>query len=280
MDTSKPHVQVFILFPEPEPKQFYLKRFVEHQSEKHLATYISKISLCKNLIEIENYFGFYDDDNVKEFIQYFEILEEFYPTRPSSLLRSQLKGWFNWRDQRFSMEKFESKLFDIPISNETFTEIVVRSALENIHKHIVISHNALKIKTSLIYEVLYLGHSYQVECIELSNLPTWFNNNRIPRRNYHPSSKHGENGMGEHSGASKLLCNHTCATEMLHKALGNDEIDELYFFDEQYNKFIIFRYEGDNPLNQFHAYHLNNDNDVPKSVKVLYSKLLELVKND
>jgi len=58
--------------------------------------------------------------------------------------------------------------------------------------------------------------------------------------------------------------------------MGVREIDELYFFDQQHSKFIVFLFEGNTPANQYHAYHIENDAEVPKSVKMLFEKLRKL----
>jgi predicted ATPase len=32
------------------------------------------------------------------------------------------------------------------------------------------------------------------------------------------------------------------------------------------SSFIVFYYEGDTPQNQYHAFHLDNENEVPKDI--------------
>lgn len=279
MDYTKPHVQVFMLFPEPEPSQFYIKNDIGYQTEEYLAKYLLRISSCKNLIEIENYQGLYDGDNVRQFIEHYKVLEDYYPARPSSLLRSQLKSWRNWREDRHSGREYESKLYGNTLTNETFCEVAVRREIEYTNNHVIVSHQGLNIPVGTTHLVEFLEKAYPIPCIELSELPLWFTINRLPQRNYHPSPKHGENGRGEWSGAAKLLCSHVKAQDLLAQAFGVWELDELYLYDENHDKYITFRFEGDNTLNQYHAYHIE-DNDVPKSIKTLHSKLHELTRND
>jgi|GEM_PF-6075678 len=279
MDKGKPHVQAFVLFPEPEKQHFYMKDDIGFQSEEFLRKFLLKINACKSLIEIENYQGYYDAENVEKFIQHYHLLEEYYPSKPSRLLRSQLKAWDNWRDERFSIEENECTLLGCAISNDSFTELVVRSREEENNRYIIVSHHALHIPTGTIHQVEFESKTYPVACIELANLPSWFSDNRMPQRNYHPSPKHGENGVGEWKDASRLLCSHNRAGLLLLRAIGSPELDELYLFDEQPGKFITFRYEGDNTLNQYHAYHLENENEVPTTIKKLHIKLCELTRD-
>lgn len=279
MDRSKPHVQAFVILPETEPQYFYIKDEIGYQTEDFLQNFIKKLSICKKLIEVENYQGYYDSENIKHFIKHYDILEDFYPSRPSSVLRSQLKSWVNWRDERYSIEDYECSLLGRTISDETFSEVAIRREVEEVNNHVIVSHEALNIPLGKTHPVEFLGKTYVIPCIAISDLPNWFSENRLPQRNYHPSPKHGENGIGEWLGASKLYCSHTHAQSLLLKSIGQSELDELYFYDEMHRKYIIYRFEGDNTLNQYHAYHIEDD-DVPKSIKELHIKLRELTQND
>ncbi len=276
MDRTKPHVQVFMLLPEPEPKNFYLKNDIGFQSEEFLVSYFSKISHCRALIEIENYQGFYDAENVAQFIQHYNVLDDYYMKNPGRVLRSLLKGWINWRDERISSEEAAYILLHNTITDESFSEAVARFESGCSSHNIVVSHRALNIPTNCSHEIESSGNSVSVACIELIHLPEWFSAGRIPQRNYNINPKHGENGRGEWTGASKLLCSHDNAREQLNQAMGVTEIDELYSFDQQHSKFIVFLYEGNIPTNQYHAYHIENNADVPKSIKMLFEKLRKL----
>ena len=43
-------------------------------------------------------------------------------------------------------------------------------------------------------------------------------------------------------------------------------------FDTKNQKFIVFYYEADTPQNQYHAFHLDNENDIPKDILLFYKK--------
>jgi hypothetical protein len=275
MDRSKPHAQVFVLFPETEPQHPFIKRNEGFQDEEELNNYFNKFILSKKAIAIENYWGYYDSENVKQYLKHYKILEDCYPTNPSRVIGLLLKDWENWRSDNISILNIECILFYQSLFDNTFCKLAHNKLQNNTNKYVLASHEALVIPL-IEHEVNMLGQSQTIFCHPLSHLPLWFVENRIPKRIYHPSPKHGENGIGEYRDAAKLLCSHIDAEKMLQKAIGLNGMDELYYYDTTHQKYIIFRYEGDIPQNQFHAYHIANDNDVPKEIKEMHCKLHEL----
>lgn len=91
------------------------------------------------------------------------------------------------------------------------------------------------------------------------------------KRNFNLSKKHGEKGIGflpnGKGPVSPLECSEAEAQDLLTKAIGTRDCEELYAYDEIREKFIVFKYEGENPQNQYHGYHPIAQNDVPDRVK-------------
>ena len=272
MNRNVPHSEVFILFPETDPIHPFIERYEGFQTEEELNQYFATLILSKKSIEIENYFGFYDIENVKQFLDHYDILNDFYLINPSRILRTLLKEWINWRDEKVSSFDGGCELLGQELRDNSFCEVSLRKILNANNTYSLASHKALTIplrthSLSIEREVI------NIDCLLVCDLPNWFSTNRVPRRTYHPNPKHGENGIGEWQHAAKLLCSHSDAEAMLQRAIGCTDIDELYYFDSTYHKFIIFRFEGDNPQHQYHAYHIENENEIPRTVKNLHDML-------
>jgi len=96
-------------------------------------------------------------------------------------------------------------------------------------------------------------------------------------RFFHKSDKHGENGKGNWPNESVLLCNKEQAQELLFIAIPNfiEKGKRLFAFDESHQTFIEFYYEGDNPQNQWHGFHVKEsewDIRVPLSIRKYFDK--------
>lgn len=267
-----PHSQVFILLPETEPQYPFIRKYEGFQSEEELNQYFATLILIKKAIEIENYRGFYDVENVKQFLEHYDLLNDFYPMNPSRTLRILLKEWINWRSEKVSSSNASCVLLAQEMRDNSFCEVGSRKIQDKNNSYSLASHDALTIPLRT-HTISIEEKAINIDCLLICDLPNWFRTNRVPKRVYHPNPKHGENGIGEWQHAAKLLCSHSDAEAMLQRAIGYHEIDELYYFDSKYHKFIIFRFEGDNPQHQYHAYHIENENEIPKAVKNLHHML-------
>jgi hypothetical protein len=246
--------------------------------EKDINNFFSNLDVALECIEIENYKGFYDVDNIKAFLSNYDILDDYYPVSPRKKLQQSLKSWYNWKLKRESISTDEYKIQQYPNNKDnSFGEIHARKTKEPNNKYLIVSHDSMCFKNQMVdVEQISNASIEQIECRELKKeLKKWFDSNRIPPRIYNVNQKHGENGIGEWSGASKLLCSHEDAGEMLSKAIGTSSIDELYYYDQNHNTYIIFRYEGNIGTNQFHAYHLSAKDVIDKSIKRILDNLKE-----
>lgn len=78
---------------------------------------------------------------------------------------------------------------------------------------------------------------------------------------WHFSPKHGLNGRGNFPGESVLYCNGTRAQEQLEISLPcrTAMAGRSWQYDMNHDRYIKFYEEGDNPLHQWHAFHIEPD---------------------
>lgn len=269
MDRKKPHSQVFVIFPETDDTgirhPFIKNEYV--RSSENLDEYLKILGSAKKLIEAENYCGFFDSQNIIKFLRHYEILgQEYYPISPSRRLGLILRDWFDWRAERQSPPIFSCELFNTSLNDDTFCEIACRKTNFLSNKHVLTHNDSLTFATNICSISVGLNN-FEFDCLNLICLRDWFCNNRVPARVYNPNRKHGENGHGEWKNAAKLLCSHADATRMLHKAIGISGENTLFCFDRERKKYIVFRYGGKIPKNEYHAYHVENEIDVPQKIK-------------
>jgi len=253
-------IEIFLLFPETEPHHTFIKENEGEASEETIQTYLKNMKMFLQSIEIENYDGFYDGDNVSQFLLLYKLFENEYPFYPqfTSTFRNSLKEWDNWRDDHFSTPHQSCFVLGTPIPDSTFCELAQRKINKPESVSLLVNYHALKFEMQSV-DVQLDANTIPIPIRLPSMVNDWFAENRIQKRVYHPSDKHGENGKGEWKlkDASKLLCSHEEAKDLLRFAVGVKYSDELYIFDPNNSKYLIFRSEGKNKLNQYHAYHID-----------------------
>lgn len=73
--------------------------------------------------------------------------------------------------------------------------------------------------------------------------------------------------------ANPLRCSKSQACLMLQKAVGNTK-KELFAYDEINREYIVFKYEGDNPKNRYHGYHIPfKSKEINNEIKKLINEL-------
>lgn len=110
-----------------------------------------------------------------------------------------------------------------------------------------------------------------------SELDSWLINNRLQRNFNNTDARHIHGSSDYIPGKSPLLGGIAArpkASELLKNALGdkrrNDNIYDLVNFDDERNEYLWYEYEGENPQNQYHAYHLvlHNNNQIRDKLAV------------
>ena len=110
----------------------------------------------------------------------------------------------------------------------------------------------------------------------INELLQWIVSNG-PKRNFNLSGKHGENGKGNWKNESKLLCDRHHAQNLLNSSIPdfNRKEKELFNFDTVFNRYIEFYFEGRNPQNQWHGFHIEPEDwneQVPESIRKYFGK--------
>nr|HPI19820.1 hypothetical protein [Candidatus Kapabacteria bacterium] len=117
-------VNLFLLFPESNPtNKWMLSNNHLLDDEKKLHNFICEFEKSLHLIKIENYSGYYDSSNIKNFLANFEILKDYYPKSMVFKIRTILEDWFNWRDNQLQSNEKEYILFNQKINDNSFCEI-------------------------------------------------------------------------------------------------------------------------------------------------------------
>jgi len=115
----------------------------------------------------------------------------------------------------------------------------------------------------------------------INSLEEWIKENREPRK-FNPNPKHDEvKGYPSNKGSkvSKLECSKEKAQELLKNAMGDIRIGKFLFnYDTEVKKFIVFSDEN-TPNNQYHGYHVSEEElnkkyqkDYPEIIKELKIK--------
>lgn len=109
-----------------------------------------------------------------------------------------------------------------------------------------------------------------------SSIINWIVRNSRERV-FNTSDKHGENGIGNWINESVLLCDKQKAQGFLNLAIPElrKKENHLYFFDEDEDTYLEFYYEGDNPQNQWHGFHITHEEweqRIPSSIRKYFRK--------
>lgn len=280
--------ELFLLLPEyieSSKREKYMEVMDNILDEEQMTLFLKNISDMLNFFQHEAYNGYYDSENIIAFLYPIELLEECYPNQKSRL-RTLLRAWGeDWRDSTEQIEEDSFQLFDyLDINKNTLSEIAKRKALDLNSSYLLVNHNAMSSVGSI--KVIYNQKDCQKEInidireIDLKQIAQWFELYRKPQRIFNLNPKHGENGKGahrNHSGGkvSLLWCSKEEAYDLLNKAVAEGEdIDTLYYFDKNHDRFIEFKRE----LNTvYHGFHLDDEDKkrVPKGV----IEKIELLKN-
>nr|WP_146749907.1 hypothetical protein [Mucilaginibacter rubeus] len=122
------------------------------------------------------------------------------------------------------------------------------------------------------------GNFEKLDCQIINNSTAviqWFADIGEPRV-FHFSNKHGENGVGHWPSAAPLLCSREQAQNLLNEAIADFAVKKRFFkYDEDFNTYIEFFYEGDNTQKQWHGFHITVDEwprRVPNSVRIFFNR--------
>ena len=149
------------------------------------------------------------------------------------------------------------------------------SSIQNYPKQVLLSSDfkntsLLEVKSNTEFEKIKISY-----LTDLEDIRRWIVDNS-DKRIFHISGKHGENGKGNWTGESILLCSKLEATSLLESAITDfiEKENRLFNWDSTHNTFIEFFFEGNNPQRQWHGFHLEAKdwNRVPNSVRKFFNK--------
>lgn len=156
-----------------------------------------------------------------------------------------------------------TKLGGTPVEGETFSYVSMLHTNGSQEVNAIIDMDAMN--------GTYPGFCVEVLKPDIPIVHKWFTKNRLPKRQYHWSLKHGENGKGNWPGVSVLLGSRIEAEQLLHKAIGTKEKKDLYVYDNKYGKYMRFMPENVNDT--YHSFHINESEIDPHIKAVIFKKL-------
>lgn len=275
------HSELFLLLPryeEVEGQPEYIKS-KDVMPENEILKVIESIYEICQLIENENYVGYYDADNVSAFLYPVEAMEECYPHTKTRMRRVMSKWGVNWRAQKVQQDTETYMYYCITIKDDTLCEMTERKfGSTDGSSFLLVNCDAFSCASETITTKRNQDEmELDVRNADIKSISKWYETNRKPQRIFNLNPKHGENGRGAHPGnkgekVSVLMCSRGEAKEMLLKAIGSD-LRILYFFDQIHNQYIEFKRESENT---YHGFHLDaiDEKRVPEEIKMMINKLI------
>lgn len=295
-------LNTFILFPSFNPISDSFRGINEiTNDEGQLKSFLIQLERILETVGQEKDTDiFYNSEEIKAFLNDLEEdIEELYLINPAAIINEYLEkvNAINWQNNKKQSSKNRYFLLDLKafsiteLEDHSLGEGVAFEKIENNDKCLILNHLALQLDShyiSIISEqrgVLVKRVLTNLSVVnskdELSN---WLLENRKKRR-FNLSDKHGENGTlswknSNNNKVSLLECSKEDAQKLLSTAIGDNRIDErrLYNYDKKCNKFILFYFEGDNPQNQYHGFHIDIEESqkIPKSILQRLKELYNL----
>ena len=215
----------------------------------------------------------YSGQQIQEFIQNCDDLDDNFLESHGNKLSVVLQNAVKQSNHRYFFEicfsEENTSLHHVSDPAISIIGTYSKNALISISKHQY--QPLLAIKSVEEFEVV----SFKV-LNEPNDLLKWVQENSNSRT-FNLSPKHGENGRGQWNGESPLLCSALDAQFLLNTAIPdfNEKDKRLFNFDENHQTFIEFFYEGDNPQNQWHGFHVNSNDwgkRIPSRIKKYFDK--------
>lgn len=263
--------EIFIVFP-----------VCKDTSESYYSDCINVVESISKIFSIENYDGYYDSENIKDFLPPTGILGDCYPNIITRFRKLMFSWGENWRKES---EQEPGDLFFYyyaPINDNTFCEVTKRMSINKENSFLIINYDAFRCESGVI-ETKYNDNGYSIDVVapQIKEIAQWFSKNRQPKRIYNWNPKHGENGRGAFPSnkgdkVSILMCSKDDVPDMLNMAFGEDS-KVLYYYDCKHKKYIEFRQEQKQGDLVYHAFHLDctDENRIPKDIKSVIDRLFK-----
>lgn len=264
-------VKLFLLFPETNPSNQWMRSADQYVRTGDFKDLMEALKQKIDKIRIENYDGFHDSLNIKNFFSQYDVPEAHYPPVSKRRLRSliQKNAFQDWRESITHSQDKTYEIYGQLISDHTFCEMAERAIQQPDENHSLLNHSACTINGTF---QIFINGSTGIRIANLSDeagLVEWFVVNRIPPRQFRRNPKHGnkKRNVGG-KGVSPLMCSPEKAQELLNSAIGNRE-KELFNLDTDQDQIIVFKHEGPTPENIYHGYHVpKGSKDVPDEIRI------------
>lgn len=295
----------YLLFPKSENKtdSFF---FVADSIALSTSIYVDYCRDLELLLEVcarEKKAEFlYQDNELDDFLLSFDL--NVYPNPIDTVTEDMLDYFQKYKAKSSTVSaKDNSFVWQIdggsapqitPIEKDAAIAVCAHKKMQEPDKaFVIVNHQAINLFKPNIVAVIadnFLDNDLpEMVKIDVRNnhreLFEWLKDNRTPRKYNYEDSRHGENGVGNRGGKNKkskgykspLMSSKQHSASLLDDAIGSYEDHEgkrLYYFDAICKLYIIYEYEGDNPQNQYHSYHVEPDDvnrDVPKDIQEYFN---------
>jgi hypothetical protein len=283
-------LNVFVLFPEARPIHDFFHNADDFVEEASLRVFLSELTASIEWVYREkNAVSFYSVENVQRFLDNLEGFKDDYLFDPASKMGDILAEAYNWQkeqrqEQHCAYFIWHQQTAHIVV-NHILPELAERQKHNPEQSFLLFNCRAGSFQSKMIAILKEMREDNQLLLLPTFNqvnneqeLYAWLIENR-QKRNFNLNPKHGENGVGAHKGnkgdkVDPLLCSREEAQRLLKKAIGDTRrATELYNFDSQNQKFIVFKFENETPQNQYHGFHPNNQDEIPHDFKQLIQNI-------
>ncbi|GHT24231.1 hypothetical protein AGMMS4957_16910 [Bacteroidia bacterium] len=252
---------------------FYIDFDWEEALNKPVGDYLKELYQLVELAYQHKASVFYSKERLDEFK---EIIEEDINGNFSKSIGNQLDVILENATEKINKSYVFGLSFDAD-KTTIYPISPVNNVLSVVDKHdkiAILSFSShinpfLLVESNMIYD--------RIKCTSIpkrEDLVDWVSNIKPRTFNVHP--KHGENGKGNQPNASPLLCSKSEAQTLLKTAIPCflERGKNLYNFDDDKDTYIVFFYEGDNPQNQWHGFHINSAewNKIPDYIRKYFGK--------
>lgn len=249
---------------------------LENFSNENIKEFVKKINPILEIgrqLKAKVYYSLYDIEGLNDV---FTDFKDSYIKNQKNYLAELLKD-FIMNNKKTNL--FKIHFSDVNTSLESFSSTYFKPTSGN--HNVVFSLNC---KGNLSLLLVKSNNDFEKVELNFNNCKNsiWdFINEVLPKREYNFSNKHGNDKIKaiapNNEKASQLLCSDDQAQELLNTAIFDLNHREKFYcnFDQTFEKYILFPFEGENPQNKFHAFHLVEaewNNKIPKSIRKYFKK--------
>lgn len=268
--------RLYVLLPETNPSNCWMHSNNAQQNETAIREYFKKVEKIMSHLSFEEFEGLFDSVNVQNCLEHFEVLHDYYPYPVTIVLRDMLRNFYDWRTQQLQSAEKQYEVLNVIVNDHTFCENAENGLTQPPLVNAVLNIDAHNLGDA--FDVMVNGAAVRVTSISsIQVLTDWFGMHRHPQRNFKISPKHGENRTDiRYIGGEMIYPFRSSLAEgqrHLKTAIGLST-KEIFSLDGD-NGFIVFKYEGDNPQNMYHGYHVELDSkEVPDKVRKILNERL------